>query len=119
MWGLETIREMNADAAKVARRERVMPYYLDSIAEVEAMAEDELFPIPFLGDACEDWDADWDRLDDLFVDSSGFGQEGEPALTARQFKQKLLGLIQEHGGIYVAVCEAGQFQVYIAVWASR
>jgi hypothetical protein len=41
------------------------------------------------------------------VDSSGFGEAGEPALTLRQF----LGKIKT--GCGYAITEAGQFQVYI------
>lgn len=42
-----------------------------------------------------------------FVDSSGFGQEGEIALTLGQFLNKV------KAGLYYAIKEAGQFQVYI------
>ena len=44
---------------------------------------------------------------EYFVDSSGFGQEGEGALTFNQF----LGKVK--AGLYYGIIEAGQFQVYI------
>ena len=42
-----------------------------------------------------------------FVDSSGFGQEGEPALTFPNF------LKQVKKGHYYGIIEAGMFQVHI------
>ena len=44
---------------------------------------------------------------EFFVDNSGFGKEGELALTIGQFISK----IKE--GLYYGITEAGQFQVYI------
>ena len=52
----------------------------------------------------------WKLLDKLFVDNSGFGREGEPALTVEQFISK----VKE--GLGYAVIESGQFQVYIGVF---
>jgi hypothetical protein len=46
--------------------------------------------------------------EEYFVDSSGFGSPGEPALTFDQFATKCTE------GMGYAITEAGQFQVYIA-----
>lgn len=117
MWDIEVIRSMNRDAAKKSRRQKAVPYHLTSPSEVVDMAS---FPFPYLGDACDDFDHTLRRLEpDLFVDSSGFGQPGEPALCLAEFKQELLRLLQVHGELHLAVSEAGQFQVYVALWVRR
>jgi hypothetical protein len=107
---------MNAQAARKARRSGVQPYLLTRPEEVEAMPP---FPFPFLGDGCEDWDSEWEHLDDLFVDSSGLGTDEEPALTVDRFKEVLAGLIRKHGRVYAAIREAGGFQVWVALWADN
>jgi hypothetical protein len=62
--------------------------------------------MPFLGDYVPEG---WQMVDDYFVDSSGFGREGELALTLGQFDQ----IVQEHVGSGWAIVEAGEFQVVI------
>jgi hypothetical protein len=69
-----------------------------------------------LGDACEDVDANHRRIETLFVDSSGFGIEGELALTTRAFQERLHTLFRRHGPLLLAIEDAGQFQVHVAVW---
>lgn len=63
------------------------------------------FPFPFIGDYVP---AGWTKGQQFFVDSSGMGTEGEPALTIGQF----VALVREGKGY--AVVEAGEFQVYVA-----
>ncbi len=53
------------------------------------------------------------ETDRFFVDSSGWGQEGEPALTLSQFLKKI------KAGKYYAIIEAGQFQVYVGEYIER
>ena len=48
------------------------------------------------------------ETNEYFVDSSGFGCEGEPALTPNQF----LGKVKK--GRYYAITGQGQFQVFVA-----
>lgn len=57
----------------------------------------------------------WKRTGDepFFVDTSGFGAPGEPALTHEQFARELAKLPE---GVGVALIEAGQFQGYIATY---
>ena len=49
----------------------------------------------------------WVESNEYFVDSSGFGREGESALTASQFIAKV------KKGFAYAISGVGQFQVYI------
>jgi hypothetical protein len=108
MFGLETIKAMNADAALAARLEGRKP--------VAITTEADIVGIPNLGDACEDIDKVAPRLDTLFVDISGWGSPNEPALTQEQFFARLLALVAEHGTVLAALSEVGQFQGYVAVW---
>ncbi len=53
----------------------------------------------------------------LFVDSSGWGEEGEPALTAEQFAREASDLVATtHESLYWGVTEAGQFQIYVTAY---
>lgn len=56
----------------------------------------------------------WECTDNLFVDSSGFSEIGEAALTQDQ----MFDTMRERGvGLGYAVMEAGQFQVYVGIYA--
>ncbi len=68
---------------------------------------ENLFNIPFVGTKLS---KEWRKIDELFVDSSGFGQEGEPAITIKEF------YLQIKAGLAYGVIEAGQFQVFVGVF---
>lgn len=56
-------------------------------------------------------------IKNLFVDSSGWGRENEPALTANQFERELKELISANNGVvYTTITDAGMFQVYVGVF---
>lgn len=67
----------------------------------------QLSDIPFVG---SDPIKGWNEIDNLFVDSFGFGQIGEPALTTDQFFAKI------KAGLAYGVTEFGQFQVHVGVF---
>lgn len=52
-------------------------------------------------------------VEEMFVDSSGFGAEDEPALTTKHFDQKVKWLIEKEGTLQAKITNAGQFQVYV------
>ena len=58
---------------------------------------------------------------EFFVDSSGFGAPGEPALTFPRFCEKVNALIS--GGpdraYYAALTGIGQFQVYVTIFSKE
>lgn len=59
----------------------------------------------------------YELIDNLFVDSSGFGQENEPAYTSSQFERELTRIIAENGGmVYATITGVGQFQVYVGLF---
>lgn len=80
MYSLATIRDLNEKAARDARRQGKHPLRMD---KVEDFGRE---PIPHLGYACKSLDRKHRRVETLFVDTSGFGSDNEPALSLRQFK---------------------------------
>ena len=55
----------------------------------------------------------FEQVGSHFVDSSGWGQKGEPALTAEQFLKKI------QKGKFYAIIECGQFQVNIGKYVKK
>lgn len=55
-------------------------------------------------------------IEELFVDSSGFGSPSEPAYTQSQFIETLTKILADYPTVYTAITSAGQFQVYIGVF---
>jgi len=100
MMSLEQIRALSAERAREAAEEGMEPFIVweDDLKAIPP------FPFPFLGDYVPEG---WKMVTEYFVDSSGFGEEGEGALTAEQFASKIVV------GRGYAVTEAGQFQVYV------
>ena len=111
MMSLEAINALNEETAALAAAEGLVPFVPFSSDDVDSWPA---FPFPNLGSLePEGWiktEISW------FVDSSGFGREGEPALTVEQFKDELREYISAHPGRGFAITEAGQFQVYISAF---
>lgn len=98
MFDLATIRRMNREAGKKANHDRLGPM-------VAQKDQDELvMMMPNLGDYTP---KGWKCIERFFVDSSGFGQPGEPALTAGEFLAK----VKKGHGYGLVSC--GQFQVHV------
>ena len=59
-------------------------------------------------------------IDELFVDSSGFGAPDEPALTSTgegsQLERRLAELLDMHGTLTAKITREGQFQVYVGLF---
>ena len=55
----------------------------------------------------------WRKIDEFFVDSSGFGQPGEPALTIKEFLSKV------KAGLAYGITEYGQFQLFVGVFEKK
>ena len=109
MMDLQSIEAESRAAAKKAAQDHKTPYIVwpeDLEAWKLGLAAGKVpsFPFPFLGSYIP---KGWKLTKTYFVDSSGFGETGEAALTIHQF----LGKIKSGAGY--AVTEAGQFQVYI------
>ena len=118
MWGLETIIAMNnRRAEEIEMSGGKEPYHLTSVDELDNFPP---YPFPNVGSYADNYDEEYERVDSLFVDSTGWGSEGEPALTQSQFKARLKELLEEYSdGIYLAIESTGQFQVHIGVWITE
>ncbi len=115
MWDLDTIKAMNAWTGAKARREK--PVLLRVASGAEFAWPPTAGQVPAVGDAVADYDRRHHRVGTLFVDTSGFGAEGEPTLTMEQFGKKLKVLTEEHGPVLLATVDHGEFQAHVGVWA--
>lgn len=120
------IRAYNAQIAREQRRRLghlPVPLAVSLTAWREAETGVRLPSIPFLGrttvkgfrplldDAGEP--LEW------FVDISGLGTVGEPALTRDQFIREAIAATEKHGTLAWGVTEVGQFQGYVRAWRVR
>lgn len=101
MMDLKTIERLSREAGETVAEQNMQPL----VAFVDG--DEGMLKCPNLGDHCP---KGWKEIDRLFVDNSGFGSEGEPALTIGQFLAKV------KSGLGYAVVEEGQFQIYIGVF---
>jgi len=101
MMDTATIREMTRHVTREARAMDLQPFEVWP-GDADSMPP---FPFPNLGDYRP---KGWSKVQTYFVDSSGFGREGEAALSVPQFIKMI------KVGYAYAIVEAGQFQVYIA-----
>ncbi len=90
------------------------PHVPSSVKEIENYP-----PVPF--DDLQDFEStEWeDTEESWFVDSSGFGGEGELALTFNQFKLALQTYHKANPLHGFGITGVGQFQVYISAFAPR
>ena len=101
MMSQSVIKDLSDQQAKKARKAAAKPYVAtcDGDREVTGM--------PNFGSYRPD---QWEMVDTLFVDSSGYGAENEPALTLNRF----LAAVKKGSGY--AIVEEGQFQCVIGVF---
>lgn len=112
MMSLEMIQRLSDEQAENAARLGKQPYVPYTPGEI--LDWSRRCPIPNLGsyrpagwEICPE--ADW-----WFVDKSGWGADGEPALTVRQFAEQAHDWALTHPSDGYAIVEEGQFQVWIA-----
>ncbi len=90
----------------------VEPFVYDDPPEDEIM---DISVIPLttdllLSDEWEEADEPW------FIDSSGFGCEGEPALTVEAFQRELREYVRENPEHGFGISGVGQFQLYVSAY---
>lgn len=59
---------------------------------------------------------DFEEVETLFCDSSGFGNESERAMTQEQATARTEDLINKHGTLFAGLTGIGQFQVYVTLY---
>ena len=112
MMSLEAIHSMSRQAAREASKSGTQPYVPFDGDEIDKMPP---FPFPFLGTHCP---KGWKKVGEpLFCDSSGFGDEREPALSIRRLKIILKDNLQFSYGY--GIVEAGQFQCYVQAFKRK
>jgi hypothetical protein len=99
MMSLDAIHAINDEKAEEARMEGKTPFVVVSPASILPP-----FPFPHIGSYRP---SGWNLIETYFVDSSGFGSEGEAAMTVEEFMDAIK---PNHG---YAIIEAGQFQVRV------
>jgi hypothetical protein len=109
MMSIEYIEQLSRESGEVAERNDVVPTYLrpEELEEWRADFAEGIypsFPFPDIGDYEP---SHYELEETLFVDHSGFGVSGEPALTIGEFLEEL------EAGFYYAIVQTGQFQLYI------
>ena len=121
MMSLQQIAEFSRAAARRTRRLGVVPVTIpieaivtcSSIADLRA----EGYKIPFIGDRRP---KGFKPLGEpLFVDTSGFGRDDEPALSFRQSILAMRRIVEEHGSVAWATISHGQFQAYLQAYKVR
>ena len=98
MYSGEIIKRMNREKTEEAENEGLTPYVATK------NGDEGIRRATRLGDFLPQG---WEEVNEFFVDSSGFGREGEGALTFEQFLTKV------RKGYGYGIGECGQFQVYI------
>ena len=95
----------------------VIPFAYDDVEDVD----ETHFPFPVLVDDDHILDSEWWAVNDKiwFVDSSGFGQPGEPALTAEQFAAELRSYVADNPEHGFAIIGIGQFQVHVGAFERK
>lgn len=107
MMSLETIRYYEKLAALRASVEELEPYTPASYQEPLTWRS---VPIPNLGGYRP---KGWELVGAAFVDSSGFGAPGEPAMTVDAFKTWVHDILIYDPTAGFAIIEEGQFQVHV------
>jgi hypothetical protein len=107
MMSLEQIRSASDTMTRRAARNGIVPKVF-----TEENTTDEIRGIPALGHRVP---RGWKLVNTYFVDSSGFGSPGEPAMTRDEF----VSLVEGAPGFGWAIIEAGQFQVYVGQYEKK
>lgn len=108
MMSLADIARMADEAGRKAKRHGKKPlmvrdYHLSATEDLGGY----LRYMPFLGPYVP---KGFEKVDVYFVDSSGWGSPGEPALAIEEFYAKVREAGPDFG---YAITEAGEFQVYV------
>lgn len=93
----------------------VVPYVYYDLDELNPERAADGFPFPIITDVL--LAGDWEPTDQTwFVDSSGFGRAGEPALTVDQFRRELIDYVYQNPEHGFGLSGVGPFQVYVTAY---
>ena len=74
----------------------------------------DLFMSPMIQDGPRG--PEFQEVEIMFCDASGFGLPTEPALTKEQALKRITEMMKEHGELYSCIVDTGQFQVKVGVY---
>ena len=114
MLDFSAIVEIRKEAAETAESEGLTP--LSILGFDPASPLEFIRRIPFLGDYIPQGWEHAKNIPDLFVDSTGLGGAGEPALSIKEFTGRLLDFWKSGENWGFGIFESGEFQVYIRVY---
>lgn len=114
MLSYSYIQEQSREQGEIARAEGKEPQPVEQ-AVVTYQSTGTFAGLPFLGDYVPEG---WVRCDiePLFVDATGRGHKSEPALTIPAFIKTLRKYAKARDNYAVGIIEAGECQVYIALY---
>ena len=116
-WNYDYIRQLVAEASILAKEQGLRPSLATEV--VKTYAHSHRLNIPFLGDYVPEG---WVRVDYLiepvFVDITGRGLPGDPAITAFEFYRRAQQHTKSESSVVLAygVIEQGQTQALIATY---
>ena len=106
---LAEIRHASDESAREAAKSKKQPYVPFDEREIKEWK----FKIPNLGGYVP---KGWKFVEAWFCDHSGFGAEGEGALTFDQLKHKMLEQLKMPSVYGYGITESGPFQCYVGVF---
>lgn len=112
MYSLDTLAHVN-------KKEELKAYYQNNpfIALIDDDAIKHAPDYSQVNVALLEEISDTERIEEFFVDSSGFGRPDEPALTYPSFVKEIHKLKSVHKTIlFGALTGVGQFQVYYSIF---
>ena len=112
MMSLAAIQNLSREVAAKAASEGKVPFLVDkqdlsAWRAIMAQGIRPMLPFPALGDYIPEG---WELVEERFVDKTGMGDPGEPAMTVKQ----LLAWLQP--GLGYALREEGPFQVFVGAF---
>jgi len=115
-WNYKYIRQLVAEASELAKEQGLRPSLATEV--VKTYAHSHRLNIPFLGDYLpEGWIRMYD-FEPIFVDITGRGQPGDPAITAFEFYRRAQQHTKSESSVVLAygVIEQGQTQALVAAY---
>ncbi len=115
MLDLQTLHALaEAEVVRAAKAQRQPYVFYDAADLARYKSRRRHWPFPSLGSYRP---GGWKLVDAIFCDSSGIGEEGEPALTRSQLWRRLEQDLDK--GYGYAIIGVGEFQVYVGVFRKK
>ena len=111
LYGAIEVQTLSREAVLAMARKYKTPYVICSEDELNVAAKD--LPFPFIGMTDP---KGWQRVNSLFVDSSGYGAADEPSLTIAKLSEQIRESLRADKHYGYGVRDTGQFQFWLGVY---